>query len=412
MNPIIPRMGICDPHIHIFNGRMYIYCSHDTPEPGQKGFRMNDWAIVSSEDLITWRIESYPRPEDTYIGPTLECWATDAAERNGKFYYYYSHGMSDTGVSVSDDPGKGFRDALGKPLLPKGLCPTFSYDPTVFIDDDENHTPYILFGTPVWAGGDSYYIARLNEDMISLAEEPRKIALNEYADDKNALHKYNGRYYLTWASHYAVADNIYGPYRYRGFSGASTDHGYFTEWRGQWFQAFTVFDPYWWKRSTGLCYVHYRDNGDIVTDPMIIEYGVGQYEATWNKIEAEWYMEAVGAQKKELSYGGFGVTADDGGYLRFPHVHNVPRNAGIAFFAGTDAVLGGQIEIRDSDPDGALLGVCEIRHPQQHLIPGYDYFTCDLTNPGGETDICLVFRGKAGKKVITLDWFKLFDRGI
>ena len=26
----------------------------------------------------------------------------------------------------------------------------------MFIDDDENKTPYIIFGTPVWANGDSY----------------------------------------------------------------------------------------------------------------------------------------------------------------------------------------------------------------------------------------------------------------
>lgn len=408
-NPIIKGQGICDPHMHVFRDRMYIYCSHDVGLE-EKNFCMRDWCIVSSEDLVSWRIESFPRPEDTYIGPTRDCWATDAAERNGKYYFYYSHGMESTGVSVSDDPGTGFKDALGKPLLPKGLTPTFSYDPCVFIDDDEQKTPYIIFGTPVWAGGDSYYIARLNEDMISLAEKPRKIALNDYADDKPALHKYNGKYYLSWASHYAIADNVYGPYRYAGFTGASTDHGNFTQWRGQWFQAFTIFDPFWYNRATGLCYVHFKDNGEMVTDQLIREYGVGQYEGSWNRIEAEWYMEIQNARKVEMPYGGFGVRADNGGWIRFPHIHDVPANAGIGFYAGTDAEKDAVIEIRDTDPDGALLGICEIRRPQQHLISGYDYFVAKLNNRGGEENLCLVFRGKDDRSVVTLDWFKLFER--
>lgn len=176
-NPVIRDQGICDPHLHVFNGKMYMYCSHDV-DRRQTGYVMHDWCICSSEDLVDWTIESFPRPEDTYIGPTDGCWATDAAERNGQYYFYFSHANISTGVMVSRDPGKGFRDALGHPLLPEGLTPTRSYDPAVFIDDDEQASPYIVFGTPVWANGDSYYIARLNEDMISLAETPRKLLLN------------------------------------------------------------------------------------------------------------------------------------------------------------------------------------------------------------------------------------------
>lgn len=34
----------------------------------------------------------------------------------------------------------------GKLLLPVGLADTASYELAVFIDDDENHIPYILWG--------------------------------------------------------------------------------------------------------------------------------------------------------------------------------------------------------------------------------------------------------------------------
>ncbi len=407
-NPVIRDQGICDPHLHVFNGKMYMYCSHDV-DRRQTGYVMHDWCICSSEDLVDWTIESFPRPEDTYIGPTDGCWATDAAERNGQYYFYFSHANISTGVMVSRDPGKGFRDALGHPLLPEGLTPTRSYDPAVFIDDDEQASPYIVFGTPVWANGDSYYIARLNEDMISLAETPRKLLLNHEGSDKPALHKYGGRYYLTYGSHFAVADNVYGPYTYRGFIGSSIDHGNFVEWNNQWFQSFTIFDPTIYYRGSGLCYIHYKDNGDMVADPMIMEYGVGQYEGSWNRIEAEWYMAGEGIRKKELPYYGFCVEGRNGGWIRFPHIHDLPENAGVCFFAGSLSASGGAIEVRDASPDGRLLGRCELPSTGTLDLGGFDFRYCRLDHPAGEANLCFVFRGGEDNYAVTIDWFRFYD---
>jgi arabinoxylan arabinofuranohydrolase len=310
-NPIIPNRGVCDPHIHIFKDKAYLYATHDA-DPDGRDYRMHDWQIWSSPDLVEWTLESTFRPEDTYIGPSDSCWATDAAERNGKYFFYFSNGMRDTGVAVSDYPGGPFRDALGKPLLPENLTPTRQYDPAVFIDDDEQSTPYIIFGSPVWAGGDSYYIATLNEDMVSLKEAPTKIILNDPADDKPFLHKHNGIYYLSWASFYAISNCVTGPYHLVGNTGASPDHGSFFEWNGQWFNAFTVLDPTLTYRATGICYVHYRNNGEMLVDPLIIEYGVGHYDARWTKIEAEWYMAGHQIHKIDNPRRGIDVKVEDG----------------------------------------------------------------------------------------------------
>ena len=86
---IIPKQGVCDPHIHIFNGKAYMFSTHDRG-PGSPGFRMDDWRIFSSDDLLNWKLEYTFRPEDTFLGPCDECYATDAAERNGKYYLYFS----------------------------------------------------------------------------------------------------------------------------------------------------------------------------------------------------------------------------------------------------------------------------------------------------------------------------------
>src|SRR5690242_9318257 len=88
-NPIIPGKGVCDPHIHVFNDRAYLYATHDY-SPANDNYIMKDWEIWSSPDLVEWTKESVIKPEDTYIGSSNSCWATDAAEKNGKYYFYFS----------------------------------------------------------------------------------------------------------------------------------------------------------------------------------------------------------------------------------------------------------------------------------------------------------------------------------
>ena len=326
-NPILSKRGVCDPHVHIFQDRAYLYASHDCFDGTDSGDfdHMDDWEIWSSTDLVSWRRESVLAPTQTPIGQTHYCWAVDAAEKDGRYYLYISNHVWETYVLVSDNPGKDFRPVSQTPLLPRDLTPTRSYDPGVFKDDDGKS--YIVFGTPVWAGGDSYYIARLGEDLCSLAEPPRKIELDDLADDKPFLHKHGGLYYLSWASFYATADNVYGPYTYRGNIGLTYDHGSFFEWNGQQFMAFTVNEslnqP---RRASGLAYIHYRETGEIVSDSLIREYGVGQYHAAWNQIMAVWYMKCENAQKKENVFGGFDVVVHDGGWVEFPNIREMEEH--------------------------------------------------------------------------------------
>ena len=323
-NPIITGRGVCDPHVHIFGDRAYLYASHDAPAGGRT-FDMVDWEIWSSADLVTWTRESVVRPETFGMGPSGDCWAVDAAQKDGHYYLYVSNGTKETWVLTSDDPGRGFKEPLGRPILPEGLTPTRSYDPAVFTDDDGRS--YIVFGTPVWAGGDSYYIARLGDDMVSLAETPRKLIVDDPADDKPFIHKYGGVYYLTWASFWATSDSVYGPYTTRGNLGLSHDHGSFFAWRGQWFKAFTVDETInKMRRATGLAYIHYTADGAMRADQLIREYGVGQYSARWNKIMAVWYMQGEGVRKVENVFSGFDARLSEGGRITFPHIRDLPDN--------------------------------------------------------------------------------------
>ena len=329
-NPIISGRGVCDPHVHIFGDCAYLYASHDVPD-GDGMFTMHDWEIWKSPDLVNWTRTSVVRPETFGMGKSDNCWAVDAAEKDGKYYLYVSNGTKETWVLTSDDPGDGFTEPLGRPILPEGLTPTRSYDPAVFTDDDGQS--YIVFGTPVWAGGDSYYIARLNDDMVSLSEAPRKIELDDSADDKPFIHKHGGIYYLTWASFWATSDSVYGPYTTRGNLGLSADHGSFFTWRGQWFKAFTVDETIGkMRRATGLSYIHFTADGSMRADPLIREYGVGQYDARWNRIMACWYMAGEGVSKRENVFSGFDVSMEAGSSLYFPNIHDLPEDPYITLF--------------------------------------------------------------------------------
>lgn len=403
-NPIIRNKGVCDPHIHIFNGRAYLYASHDY-SPENTGFCMKDWQIWSSDDLVTWTLESTVRPEDTYMGPSGNCWAVDAAYKNGKYYYYFSNGSESTGVMVSEEPGKNFRSARSGPLLYPGLCPTKGYDPAVFIDDDAE--AYILFGTPIWAGGDSYYIARLAENMTELAEQPRKIVLNHSADDKPWVHKYGGKYYLSWASHYAVSDSIYGPYEYVGNIGVSEDHGSFFEWNNQWFKSFTIFEGSGCYRASGLCYIHYRADGTMVYDELIGEYGVGQYDARWNRIQSVWYMAASpGIVKTENVRNRFDLAnITDGSYVYFPNIYNVPEDAQMLFYAANPNDTPVTIEVRENSVGGPLLGAVTIEKTPFWEYSIYRDIRCTLKNTPGKKSLYFVFRG-SGEDMLRFSYFK------
>jgi len=406
-NPILPGQGVTDPHMRVIGDRVWLFASHDADKQSFD-FDMRNWQIWSTSDMINWKLETTIKPTETYIGPSHECWAPDAIDRNGKVYFYFSHCVHSTGVMVADQPEGPYKDALGEPLLPKGLTPTLSYDPGIFIDVDEAQSPYIVFGSlpPHGAG---YYIAKLAEDMISLAEEPRKVELDVIADDKPALHYHNGRYYLTWQSFYAVSDNVYGPYQYVGNTNAAFEHGCYFEWNNQWFHAYGVQDPTATYRNTALNYVHFKDNGEMVEDGLPNEYGVGHYDGRWNRINTSWYMASQNVDKIESPRGGFEIYAkSDGAWVSYPHVHDLEDVKRMSLFACTTNPEGCTIEIHEGHADGPLLGSAKLG-PTNNDGPGdwKGYFPAiiDLSLSKPEHDIVLVFRGK-GADLCRVEWMR------
>lgn len=418
-NPIVTTESLCDPHIRIFNDKAYLFSSHDQ-SPKLKNYQMRDWQLWSSADLVSWKKEAVLKPEDTYIGPMASCWATDGAERNGKHYWYFSNHNKNTGVAVSTNgPAGPYVDALRKPLLDVGLTPTEEYDPTVFIDDDK--TPYLIFGHK-----EGYRIARLNDDMVSLAEEPRQITINDgWVDDANFVHKHNGNYYLNThgslkrsKNRYATATNIYGPYTGRSLGPASSypegylDHLTFFSWHNQNYYAFGTLSklpdgkPNYYYRFTKIGICNYRNNGDIALDLFTAKspLGVGQYDAAWEKIEAEYYFKASDGVTKAECAGGFEVRdLGNGSHLVFPNIRNVAADATVGMRISA-ATGGGSVEIREGSPSGSLLGSCRI--PPTNGLTDYRTLSHRLKNTAGSISLAFVFKSQGSEKA-RLDWFTI-----
>jgi len=423
-NPLKPGIGLTDPHVSIYGDCAYMYATHDF-SPGNKQFVTKNWWVWASTDLVNWRQAGTLRPEETFLKqPSDQCWAGFGASKHGKYYWYFSAGPTEIGVVVANSPAGPWMDPLGKPLVPKGLTPTEERDPDILMDDDGQ--TYLVYGTF------HYFVVRLNDDMISLAEKPRPLQLDREfgpygegkTDDKPSLHKRNGIYYLSWSSFYAMSTNVYGPYAYKGSVIVAENvapelqvdkavrkydlwhdrHGNFFTWHHQWYYACNDKslpgrnDHF---RDSCLSYVHYRDDGEMA--PIRLDrIGVGQYDAAQPRIEAEDFFDAEQAEIKERPGGGFEVRGlSEGTRLAYPNLRNLPPNATVSFRVASSHPGGGTIELRDGSANGTLLGICTV--PDTGGWDKYQTFSCGLKNEPGTKSLCLIFKGGADE-LMRLDW--------
>lgn len=412
-------MGLCDPHARVYNSHVYLYATHDAV-PNSEKFIMYDWWVWCSDDLLLWREVDILRPQQTYWNNAWdECWATDGISRNGKYYFYFSRGPQEIGVVVGDSPQGPWKDPLGKPLIAKGSCPTAARDPGIL--QEEDGTSYIVFGC--W----DYYIAKLSDDMIPLADTPRPIHMDRKMgpygpgklDDKPYLHKRHGKYYLSWGCYYAMADDVYGPYAFKDTiikkdltapefqKGLTMDrHGSFFEYHNQWYficndQSLPGTTAHY--RDSVISYVHYFDNGEIA--PIELNrLGVARYDANEGRIPAANYFRGENIVQAESPEGGFEVrNIRTGSCLEYSNVANVGANSSMSFRLACANSKGCTIEIRQGSKTGELLGTCHA--PITRDWNSYETTSCHLRNVAGTVDIYLVFQGGSDER-LRMRWIR------
>jgi hypothetical protein len=282
--PLIRTIYTADPSAHVFQGKIYIYPSHDIdagiPENDNGDhFAMRDYHILSMESIpgkVTDHGVALDIKDIPWAGRQL--WAPDAAYKSGVYYLYFpvkdKHDVFRIGVATSKNPAGPFK-AQAQPI--KG---SFSIDPAVFTDDDGKS--YMYFGG-IWGGQLQRWatgkyeangsktdlqqdnkpalcakVARLTGNMLEFAEAPKDVVILDKSGkpllgkdhdrrffEGSWMHKYKGRYYFSYSTGdthylaYAIGKTPYGPFTYMGtfmkpVQGWTTHHS-IVEFKGKWY---------------------------------------------------------------------------------------------------------------------------------------------------------------------------------
>lgn len=315
--PLVNHMYTADPSAHVFDGKIYIYPSHDIDagipfNDNGDHFGMEDYHVISMDSIdseakdngVALHVNDVPWAD-------RQMWAPDAAHKEGKYYLYFPAKAHDgtfrLGVAISDSP-------VG-PFIPESeaIENSYSIDPAVF--EDENGKYYIYFGG-IWGGQLQKYrnniyaeaneeplsqeaalgpiVAQLSDDMKQFAEQPKEILILDengkplLAGDNDRrffeaswVHKYNNTYYFSYSTGdthficYATGDNPYGPFTYKGrilnpVIGWTTHHS-ICEYKGKTYLFYhdsSLSEGVTHLRSIKVTEIIYEEDGTIVTiDP-------------------------------------------------------------------------------------------------------------------------------------------------
>ena len=281
--PLVKDMYTADPSAHVFNGKIFIYPSHDieaniAENDNGDHFNMKDYHIFSMDKIggkvtdhgVALNVKSIP-----WAGRQL--WAPDAAYKNGKYYLYFplkdKQDVFRIGVAVSDKPQGPFT------AQPEPIKGSYSIDPAVFTDTDGSSDMYFggLWGGQLqqWQNGKhtnssktdlnkdnepalAPKVARLTSNMLEFAEQPKDVLILDEAGqvikggdhdkrffEASWLHKYNGKYYFSYSTGdthkicYATGTSPYGPFTYQGVVLEPvvgwTNHHSIIEFEGKWY---------------------------------------------------------------------------------------------------------------------------------------------------------------------------------
>lgn len=281
-NPFIRHMYTADPSAHVWkDGRLYVYASHDITPPHGCDL-MDRYHVFSTDDMVHWTDHgeilnsaqvSWGRKEGGFM------WAPDCAYKNGTYYFYFPHpsgtDWNDSwkiGVATSRKPAEGFKV---KGYI-KGMDPLI--DPCVFVDDDGQ--AYIYNG-----GGGLCKGGKLKDNMMELDGPMQVMEGLEDFHEATWIHKYNGKYYLSYSDNhdeswndgvkgdnrmrYAVSDSPLGPWKSKGIymepTDSYTNHGSIVEFKGQWYAFYhnSTLSNHDWLRSICVDKLYHNPDGMI-----------------------------------------------------------------------------------------------------------------------------------------------------
>lgn len=310
INPYLPSWEyIPDGEPYVFNGRVYVYGSHDIFDGHV--FCLGDYVTWSApvDDLGNWRYEGviYEKTADPLNKDGRMClYAPDVVEGpDGRYYLYYVYDkVSVVSVAVSDSPAGKF-EFLGyvhykdgtKLGDRKGDEPQF--DPGVIREGDKTYlyTGFCPRGDKSRSGSFCFVLGpdmlTIEEDGVLVApgiENPEKGSFEGHEFfEASSIRKRGNTYYFIYSSiwmHelcYATSDSPKGPFTYRGVIVSNCDlgidtykkadfpsmygannHGSIVEIAGEWYIFYHRHtNGNWYSRQGCAEIIHFTEDGLI-----------------------------------------------------------------------------------------------------------------------------------------------------
>jgi hypothetical protein len=243
-NPLISHIYAADPSAHVWPdnpNRLWLYTSHDQNGTNHHS-TMFDYHVFSTEDLVNWTDHGRVLSVDDVDWAISHAWATDAVFWKGNYYFVFcmrnkeNSDLFRMGLAISNRPEGPFKSIGQIRGVDQGM------DPAIFVDDDNQ--PYLIY-----AHKRTCFIGKLSDDLMSV-NNITAVKETPQLQEGPWLHKYNGRYYLSYPGlrddqwpevmYYSVADNIMGDYKPMGqyiphFEGqAGSNHGSIVKFKDNW----------------------------------------------------------------------------------------------------------------------------------------------------------------------------------
>ncbi|MBN2012863.1 family 43 glycosylhydrolase [candidate division KSB1 bacterium] len=420
-NPIINDQFTADPSARVFDGKVYVYPSHDILANEKRGrigwFCMEDYHVFSSLNLADWTDHGVivrQNKVEWVDSTSYSMWAPDCIYQNGKYYFYFPARRKNAEMRRGFTIGVAVSETPYGPFIPQAtpIENVHGIDPNPFIDKDGQAYLY-------WSAR-NIYVAKLKDNMLELDSEPMIIPNlpEEGLKEGPYVFERNGIYYLTYPHvqdsterlEYAIGDHPMGPFQVTGVimdelpSGCWTNHQSVIEFNDQWYLFYHDNDlsPRFDKnRSIRIDSLFFNNDGTIKKVTPTLR-GVGLTDASQKiQIDRYSYISMDGASVAFLdtlnTFAGWKAILDtpkawiqynsvDFGSARFKSVHVRAQSS-----------TGGGMQINLNNIDGPIIAQVEI--PQ-----GNEWNNIKAHVSGLKPGVQNVVVSLIDKKPVEVDW--------
>ncbi|RIV41174.1 family 43 glycosylhydrolase [Micromonospora radicis] len=479
-NPLIGHKFGADGYGFVHDGRVYMYMTNDTQgyapdpttgvSPGINYGDINQITVISTTDMVNWTDHG----EIQVAGPngvapfTNNSWAPGMAKQvvdgQEKFFLYYANGGGSSNVITGASPVGPWTSERTSTLIDSRTPGTegvaWRFDPAPLVDDDGE--AYLYFGGGPAATSmppaerfnnpKNLRAIRLGDDMVSTVGSAAVVDA-PVAFEAAQVFKRDGRYYLSYSSHfggsdfggpqtplpgypgggqigYMISDDpmVWPKETYAGvlfpnqsqFFGAGTggnNHQSVFEYEGRYY--FTYHGPTLNKRINGNTTQGYRSphiqelafNADGTIRQVVGDYaGVDQVRDfdPYRVFEAETFGWSKGVATAKVDGGSaeFGGTApnlvvrdiDNGDWTALSSV-DFGAGAGSLTAKVRPLAAGGTIQLRLGAADAPVVATIPVDAP----LGQWTELTTGLTGVSGVHDVYFTYAGPAGADLFEID---------